>query len=180
MKLNREGKATALNRAGMEALIAELEGPYKLAVGIAYYCAERMGAVVQVKVENIKGGDIAFPSETTKTKTFKTARICPQLAALLTEYKTPVSGYLFPSSSKAGHLTTRAVENKIKAAASVLGFEGVTTHTPRRSMATYLSEQGWPLAKIAKITGHESLAMLERYIDSDKQKACDDLANLFS
>ncbi len=43
-------------------------------------------------------------------------------------------------------------------------------HSPRRTLATRLSAEGVPISVIQKITGHRSIAVLQKYIEvSDAQ-----------
>lgn len=177
-KVNREGQATVLSRGDWGAVFEEMEQPYRLATQIAYYCAERMGAVVQLTREDIGQTHITFRGLTTKTGETKQVPITPALRAAIAAADLPKDGYLFPSSSAAGHLTTRAVEKWIKIAAGFCGHEGVTTHSPRRSRCTHLDEAGWSLEKISKVSGHKSLAALEKYIDRDRREAENDLIEL--
>ena len=51
-----------------------------------------------------------------------------------------------------------------------LGIEGVSTHSFRRTALT-LRERGIPLRHIQEISGHRTLAALERYLGvTEKQK----------
>lgn len=177
-KINREGQATVLTLDQWKEMWGELDQPYRLATQIAYYCAERIGAVVQLTVEDIGQTHITFRGVTTKTGETKQSRITPALREAIAHANIPSSGYIFPSSSKAGHLTTRAVEKWVKIAAAFCDHEGVTTHSPRRSRCTHLDEAGWSLEKISKVSGHKSLAALERYIDRDRREAEADLMEL--
>jgi integrase/recombinase XerD len=44
------------------------------------------------------------------------------------------------------------------------GIEGVSTHSFRRTALTWISDAGVPLRHIQAISGHRSLAALERYL----------------
>lgn len=71
---------------------------------------------------------------------------------------------MFPSKSKSGHLTARAVEKQVKAAAALLGYDGVSMHSFRRSRLTHLHEQGWGLHELKRVSGHKSLQQLQQYL----------------
>jgi integrase/recombinase XerD len=171
MKVNRHGKATVITTEQWGEVWAEMNQPYRGCAEIAYYCAERMGAVVQLRAEDVGATHIKFRGETTKTGEPKQSRITPALRRALDAAKLPRSGFLFPSERAAGHITTRVIEKHLKRAAELCGHEGMANHSPRRSRCTHLDELGWSLAKIAKVSGHKSLAELERYIDRNTREA---------
>ena len=178
-KKDREGQATVLTRDQWDEVWIELDQPYRLATQIAYYCAERMGAVVQLSADDIGATHIRFKGVTTKTGEMKQSRITPALRNAFGEAMPKANaaadissgGFIFPGSGATGHLTTRAVEKWLKRAAGLLGHEGVSNHSPRRSRCTHLDEAGWSLEKISKVSGHKSLASLEKYIDRDRREA---------
>lgn len=52
-----------------------------------------------------------------------------------------------------------------------LEWEGVSTHSFRRTALTQMSDAGVPLRHIQAISGHRSLSALERYLGvTEKQK----------
>ena len=175
-KKNREGQASVLSLEQWHQVWYELDQPYRLITQVAYYCAERPGAAVQLCWHDVGVTHITFRGVTTKMGKTKQNRITPALRQALHEY-IPVreSDFLFPGYGASGHITTRALETHLKRAASLLGHEGVSNHSPRRSRCTHLDEAGWTLAKIAKVSGHKSLKALEDYIDRRQQEADDDL-----
>jgi integrase/recombinase XerD len=48
-----------------------------------------------------------------------------------------------------------------------VGIEGVSSHSFRRSALTAAHQAGLSLREVAEISGHRSLAALERYLDQD-------------
>lgn len=91
--------------------------------------------------------------------------VSAQMRELLAAATLPASGYLFPGSGAAGHITRRAVDKQVRRAVAMIGVEGASTHSFRRSMATHLHLSGVSLRAIQRITGHATLAALERYLD---------------
>ena len=61
-----------------------------------------------------------------------------------------------------------------------LGFDGVSTHIFRRSLATHLYDAGVPLRQIMAITGHASLASLTSYLNLEQRAAGDALLGFFA
>jgi integrase len=51
--------------------------------------------------------------------------------------------------------------------AEKLGIEGMSSHSFRRSAPTAAHQAGLNLREVAEISGHRSLAALERYLDQD-------------
>lgn len=61
--------------------------------------------------------------------------------------------------------------DKIPDLAEKVGIEGVSPHSFRRTALTQMSDAGVPLRHIQAISGHRTLAALERYLGvTDKQK----------
>ena len=183
-KVNRFGKATVLTTEQLQQLWYELDQPQRLITQIAYFTAARIGEVLQLRCEDIGTDTIVYRAANTKTKTTREVEIPSQLRSLLSKSALPDDGYLFPSGARSGHLTRQGVDQSIKQAAALLGIEGVSTHSFRRSMATHLHIAGVPLRAIQRITGHNTLAALEQYLDIERREASRHhqavLNNLFS
>ena len=152
-KVNRFGKASVLSPQQLEELWYEMDQPHRLACQIAYFTAGRMGEVLQLQAADIRGETIVYRAATTKTKKTREAPIASQLKELLSQVDLPREGYLFPSSGKAGYISRQVLERHLKKAAGLVGIEGVSTHSFRRSLATHLHLVGVPLRAIQKITG---------------------------
>ena len=170
-KVNRFGKAAVLSPEQLKELWYEMEPPHNLICQIAYFTAARIGEVLQLKAEDLRGDTLVYRATNTKTKRTREVEIPAQLRSLLDEADLPKHGYLFPGNGQSGHLTSRAVEDAVKKAADLIGVEGVSTHSFRRSMATHLHLAGMPLRGIQRITGHATLAALEQYLDIERKEA---------
>jgi integrase/recombinase XerD len=77
----------------------------------------------------------------------------------------PVSGFLFPSRGKDGHLSRQAFHLLVKSLAVAAGLDpaAVTPHTLRHAFATHLLEGGADLRVIQTLLGHADLATTEIY-----------------
>lgn len=183
-KVNRFGQATVLTPQQLNELWAELDQPYRLIAQICYYTAARSGEVLSLEAGDIAGNRIIFRSSKTKTKVTCTALMPDQLGQLIKEAKLPTSSYLFPSAGKRGYVTRQALDKQVERAAGMIGVEGVSTRSFRRSQATHLHQANVPLRAIQRITGHSSLASLERYLDIGSAEAFQSqqlvMAELFS
>ena len=75
------------------------------------------------------------------------------------------SRYLFPSSSKSGHLSREAVFQLLKKLAAISGLpaDRVHPHALRHAFATHLLEGGADLRSIQLLLGHADIAATEIY-----------------
>lgn len=82
--------------------------------------------------------------------------------------------YLFPGRHRRGHIHKASADRLLREACFKLEIEGASTHSFRRTALTAMSDAGVPLRHIQAISGHRTLAALERYLgvtDKQKQKA---------
>lgn len=164
-KSNRSGQAAIFSPEQLTQLWAELEQPYRAITQVCYYTAARCGEVVSLERGDVQGDRIVYRAAKTKTRTTREAAITQQLRDAMVGAGLPGSGYLFPGGGGSGHITVRAVDKHVRAAAALVGVDGASTHSFRRSMATHLHLNGVSLRAIQRVTGHSSLASLERYLD---------------
>jgi integrase/recombinase XerD len=57
-----------------------------------------------------------------------------------------------------------------------VGIEGMLSHSFRRSALTAAHQAGLSLREVAEISGHRSLASLEKYLDQDAAREKADAA----
>jgi integrase/recombinase XerD len=134
---------------------------------IAYYTGERWGAILQLHVADVFDGFgkprpvIVFRRNTTKTRETREVPVHPDLAVALGGLV--VGGLEQPlfsvGISAADKYFRRAIA---KAGLSHLGY---STYSTRRGFITQLSRKGISVRVIQKLTGHKSLANLQRYIE---------------
>ncbi|WP_425336540.1 tyrosine-type recombinase/integrase [Synechococcus elongatus] len=189
-KVERSGQSTVLNPEQIRLLLEKLPPKHRLVAAIAYYTAARIGEVLQLRAEAITAGEIVFVRQTTKTRTTRTAKIPTPLVELLTEYRQgpvqgwhhhqkytmPRKGWLFIGADGQRPLSRRAFDAVLRRTCTQLNldtdiFNGVSTHSFRRSAATTLHLKGVPLQAIARVTGHASLSALQRYLDVHAEQA---------
>ncbi|WP_259725868.1 site-specific integrase [Synechococcus sp. CS-1332] len=78
-------------------------------------------------------------------------------------------GWIFPGVASQP-LSVRGAQTAISKLADRLGIEGVSSHSFRRSALTAAHSAGLSLREVAEISGHQSLAALEKYLDADAAK----------
>ena len=127
-------------------------------------------------VDDIIDSYLVLRKQTTKgKKATRTIPINAKLNALLVVYLREESPkeWLFPGHHNAKTrkpLTSAAADLILKEACFRVGLVGVSTHSFRRTALTQMSNAGIPLRVIQKISGHSSLATLQRYLEiSDQQ-----------
>jgi integrase/recombinase XerD len=205
-KVNRRGQAEVLSQDQLAELWEELRPPHVLITQLAYYTGSRISEVCSLQVADISAGKVVVRQH--KTDRTKEVVMVPQLKSAIALAQLPDSGYLFPAAKwtratvkqyriqrhrtgghhfeRVGerpprqHISTRAVDKALRRTCDLLGFEGVTTHSFRRSLATHLYDAGVPLRQIMAITGHASLASLTSYLNLEQRAAGDALLGFFA
>ena len=66
-------------------------------------------------------------------------------------------------------MTAQAADLALRKAWDYIGLKGFSTHSFRRTALTQMSQAGVPLRTIQKISGHESLAALQRYLEVSEE-----------
>jgi integrase/recombinase XerD len=106
----------------------------------------------------------------------RTIPVHPELRLLLLAYQPQLdekNPYLFPGrhpNHHWKHLHSQSAHKILQEACRRVGIEGASTHSFRRTALTKMSDQGIPLRVIQQISGHRSLAVLQRYLEvSDAQ-----------
>ena len=83
-------------------------------------------------------------------------------------------GFLFPGRHGERHMHSDFASWILREACRRVGIEGTSTHSFRRMALSQISNAAIPLRTIQKISGHRTLAALERYLgvtDQQKQNA---------
>ncbi len=102
--------------------------------------------------------------------------IAEQLAVYLDGYMASLRkdcGWLFPSKkSKTGH--TVNINKPFRRVAKAAGLDPteVVRHTLRHTAITHLVQAGVPLPTVKRISGHKTLAMVERYAHTNGKHIC--------
>jgi integrase/recombinase XerD len=204
-KVCRRGQAEVLSPEQLAQLWAELDHPHTLITQLAYYTGSRISEVCALRAEDIRAGQLVIHQS--KTERTKTVVMVPPLERAIGQVALPKAGYLFPAAPwtratvkqyriqrqegsyrfewvgerpPRQHISPRAVDKALRKACDWLGFEGVSTHTFRRSLATHLYDAGVPLRQIMAITGHASLASLTSYLNLEQRAAGDALLGFFA
>ena len=185
MKVNRYGKAETLTSEQISLLFTQafVKPRDRALFGVCLYAAVRINeacTLLRGDVIGIKGvrSKLVIRSYNTKGKQdTREIQVHPRLMEFLTEYSTELKGsnpYLFPGRHGLGHIHKASADRILREACNCVGIEGVSTHSFRRTALTWMSDAGVPLRHIQSISGHRTLAALERYLgvtDQQKQNA---------
>ena len=167
-KVDRRGQARHLTEENLAALFDVLpDGKWQTIFALAYFTGSRISEVLSLDVADIGNDRISFRRENTKTKKPRVATLVEALRPFLASYDAPQAGHLFPAhhNGKGGHISRQAADIVLREACEMIGLDGVSTHSFRRSFATNLHKQGYSLAKIARLLGHSSASMTARYVE---------------
>ena len=182
MKRDRHGQAEPLTPETYRRIREVfLEESHKLVWDILWFTGERVGAVLQLPVDDVYSDatrkitqpEITFKASTRKDKTTRQVPLHTDLRSRLKAYDPPSSGYLFPGRGEKGHLTHQAYDAAFRRALARCGLDGFgySLHSPRRGFITRLHTKGMGIKVIQSLTGHQSLAVLSRYIEvSDEMR----------
>jgi integrase/recombinase XerD len=167
MKVDGHGQAKILSKDEIEQLFRYgLHSDRDRALfGILLYCGCRVSEALELTTDDIKGDVLTLRKGTTKGKiATRQIDIHPRLSELLKSYS-PAPGYLFPGRHGKGRMTRAAADLILREACAVVGLEGVSTHSFRRTALTTMSNAGIPLRVIQEISGHKSLSELQKYLE---------------
>ncbi len=197
MKKNRFGKAAIFTRDEITKIRRAFDIPHHRCIfELALFTGERMGAIVQLKVDDVYLDPersvlrdvITFSAQTRKARPggareTRQVAIHPDLASYLKSYRPHSGGYLFPASpgkahrmSSNKHIHYNAVYLYWKQKFLELGLDhrGFSCHSTRRWFITQLVQNGIDIKTIQGITGHKNIAVLLGYVEENlglKQKA---------
>jgi integrase/recombinase XerD len=181
MKINGHGQSKVLTVAEIDKLFAWgfANSRDRALFGICLHTGCRISEALALKVNDLQAGYITLRKRTTKGK--KATRSIPindKLQALLEPYldECRPESFLFPGhhNAKTSKQMTRAAADLIlKDACLRVGLIGVSTHSFRRTALTQMHNAGIPLRVIQRISGHSSLAALQRYLEVDDEQIVD-------
>jgi len=193
VKNNRNGQASILNDSDYSKLRKQIKSrKYKLLLDLAWYTGERWGALVQLRIEDLYNPDntpreqITFRASTRKAspdgkRQTRQIPVHEILAEALRGYKPESnSPWLFPNREGDGPITVRWADKILRAAVERSGLEalGISTHSTRRSFITKLHRAGVDVYTIQKITGHQDVKALGRYVEIDADRVRGAIATL--
>ncbi len=189
MKRNRHGRGKILTQTEIQLLLNEgLPDPfYRCLFATALFSAARINEVCTLLTEDVfdKSGRVRSHLTIRKSHTkgqlgTRTIPIIPDLRAFLVTYYPEASDpYLFPGRyDKHSHINPDSAARVLRKACAIVGIEGVSTHSFRRTALTQMSNAGIPLKVIATYSGHRDLAQLNAYLEVKDEQVLGAAASL--
>lgn len=174
MTYRGHGQAKVLNPSEISRLFAELnKNPRNACLfAICFFTGCRISEALHLYTTDIRDDIIIFRKSITKGKLkTRSIAISPALRRFLDNYHPPKAGPMFPGRWGVSEFISRNTADKIlRNACKVVGLEGVSTHSFRRSALTHMHRSGIPLRTIQKISGHGDLGTLQLYLEvSDEE-----------
>lgn len=173
------GRERALEAIASLTLLSYVEGlpteRDRALFGICLYTTARINEACLLHTADMYGADgrvrdrITFRRATTKGKQeTRSIPVSLELRQLLEGYRSD-RPYLFPGRWGRGHICPESADAILRAACKRLGIEGASTHSFRRTSITWMHNQRVPIKHIQSISGHRSLASLQKYIEVTEQ-----------
>ena len=190
MKVNKFGRAAILTPTQISKLFGEgfVKPRDRALFGVCLYGAARINeacTLLRGDVIGIKGVRDVLVIRSYNTKGRQSTReiqVHPQLKEYLAEHHKSdlwhTRPHLFPGRHGRGSIHKASADRILREACRKLEIEGVSTHSFRRTALTRMSDAGVPLRHIQAISGHKTLAALERYLGVTEQQKESAIATL--
>lgn len=140
-----------------------------LALLLLYYTGQRSSDVAVMGTHTVKDGRIILIQE--KTKNAIDIPIHPELAKVL-----PDGGETWLLTAYGKPFSVKGFQQRFVKWAIAAGIKGKSAHGLRKALATHLAEGGATAHEIAAVTGHKTLAEVQRYSDNANLKNLADRA----
>lgn len=177
MKINRSGRSTPLtDQLFLKILESFVEKSHRLYWAIAWYTGERPTAILRLPQASVYGSGgqplkaIVFSGRSRKCGRTREVPIARKLHPYLLAYRPDPGLLMFPSRrSPDREIHRRTMDAAFRRAlirAKLTGL-GLSLYSARRGFCSGLAAKGVGLATIQTLTGHQSLSVLSRYIETD-------------
>ena len=175
MKINRHGKAKILTSSEIQQLFNEgFQSERDRALfGVCLYTACRINEACTLNTLDVYDkkmrvrDEIIFRRHNTKGKlAARAVPVIEELRSLLVKYQPDNrDGFLFPGRHGKGHINSESASRILRETCEMIDFEGISTHSFRRTALTQMSNAGIPLRVIQEISGHRNLEELQKYLE---------------
>ena len=175
MKIDRHGRAKILTLAEIQLLFNKGLSSHRdrALFGVCLFTACRINEACTLRTVDVydTAGRVRTHLIIRKgnTKGKLATRTIPAIAdlrSLLSAYH-PGEGqvYLFPGRFDGTHVNPDSAARILRRACCLVGIEGVSTHSFRRTALTNMSDTGIPLRIIQEVSGHRDLSQLQNYLE---------------
>jgi integrase/recombinase XerD len=175
MKIDRHGRAKILTQQEIQLLFTEglTNNRDRALFGICLYTACRINEACTLRLTDVYNRlgsvrtSIIIRKENTKGKlATRTIPVISDLRSLLINYyPSPRTWFLFPGRRGLSHIHPDSAARILRKACSLVGIEGTSTHSFRRTALTTMSNANIPLRVIQEVSGHRTLDELQKYLE---------------
>ncbi|MCD8563221.1 MAG: tyrosine-type recombinase/integrase [Alphaproteobacteria bacterium] len=138
----------------------------RLAFALLYYLAARRGDVITMGRQHYRAGRIKYRQQ--KTRQWVDVPVLPELERELQQVPKDQMTFLVTSYDKP--FTPAGFGNWFREACRAAGLTDRSAHGLRKSMSEHLGEAGGSELEIASVTGHKTLAEVQRYTKGARRK----------
>ncbi len=180
MKIDRHGRAKILSAEELQLLFSSglLKARDRALFGICLFTACRISEACSLRRADVFDAQRRVRSElivrkgNTKGKlATRTIPVGEDLRLLLQEYNPPsYQWFLFPGRYGKGHINPDSAARILRQACALVGIEGASTHSFRRTALTAMSDTGIPLRVIQEVSGHRTLDELQKYLEVEPEQ----------
>lgn len=150
----------------------EIGGRARLALALLLYTAARRGDIVLLGPQHIRAGRLFYRQG--KTGRELSLPVHPNLKEILASSSSGHLTFLATQSGKS--FTAAGFGNLFRDWCDQAGLPQCSAHGLRKAQARRLAEAGCTAPQIASITGHKTLAEVQRYIEAAEQSRLADAA----
>lgn len=175
MKIDRHGRAKILTTEDIQLLFNKgLQNSRSRALfGICLFTACRIQEACTLRRKDVFDEkrlvrpELIIRKGNTKGKlATRTIPVGEELRSLLVDYNPPsYQWFLFPGRHGKGHINPDSAARILRSACQLVGIEGASTHSFRRTALTMMSDTGIPLRVIQEVSGHRTLDELQKYLE---------------
>ena len=162
------GQALSMRPEQLDNILSEATPKLRAIFSTCRFTACRVSEALQLSWGNWSGDSLVFPKRLTKGKLkTRTLPVNARLAEALRQWRTAWTeeyghepsreDYMFPGrAGLQSHFSRKALDT------------GASTHSFRRSALTAASSSGVTIPVLRTLSGHSSMACLQKYIDIDE------------
>jgi integrase/recombinase XerD len=175
MKIDRHGRAKILSPIEIQLLFNQgfVTARDRCLFGVCLYTACRIQEACTLRRKDVFDekrrvrSELIIRKANTKGKlATRTIPVGEELRSLLVDYNPPsYQWFLFPGRHGKGHINSDSAARIFREACSLVGIEGASTHSFRRTALTVMSDTGIPLRVIQEVSGHRTLDELQKYLE---------------
>jgi integrase len=137
----------------------------RLAMALLLYTAARRGDMVRLGPQHVRAGRISYRQQ--KTGRALAIPLHPSLADELSHH--PAEHLTFLTTARGAPFSAAGFGNMFRRWCNEAGLPHCSAHGLRKAQARRLAEAGCSAHEIASITGHRTLAEVQRYADAADQ-----------